>query len=207
MDWVPVSAALLLTGALAFCLGAFLMPRSDGPVDSLRIVQEQGGQWMTAAAILAIAAVCLSLGVPAILTLVQRRGWATGLLAAVVLEVGFIGTAAFALLMVFFHSLVVTGTVEAHGLDDVASETGLSVFFWIWIAGLYLGELLLAIALLRARTTPVWVPVVLLLHVLTLPLSTLLPEWPSKGTSLLLVLGFAGVAIHAASPENRRRLG
>ena len=29
MDWLPVSAALLLTGALALCLGSFLLPASD----------------------------------------------------------------------------------------------------------------------------------------------------------------------------------
>ena len=38
MDWLPISAALLVTGALALCLGSFLLPSSDGTGDTLRIV-------------------------------------------------------------------------------------------------------------------------------------------------------------------------
>ena len=206
MDWLPVSAALLLTGALALCLGGFLLPQSEGPADSLRIVQEQGGQWMAAAMILFVASICLSLGLPAIMTLLQRRGWAVGVIAAVVLEVGFIGTAGFAMLMGFFRALVNTETIKTQGLDDVASDAGLAIFLYTWIAGIYLGELLLAIALLRAGTTPRWVPFALIAHVLTFPFSSLLPEYLSKATVLFLVVGFAGVAIQATSPQNRRRL-
>ena len=206
MDWVPVSAALLLTGALALCLGGFLLPQSEDAADSLLIVEENGGQWMTAAVILFIASICLSLGLPAIMTLFQTRGWAIGLVAAVVLEVGFIGTAGFAMLMGFFRALVNTETIKSQGINDVASDAGLAVFLYTWIAGLYLGELLLAFALLRARTTPRWVPAALIGHVLTLPVSDLLPEYLSKATVLLLVVGFAGVGIQAASLQNRRLL-
>src|SRR5262249_10950812 len=106
MDWLPVSAALLLTGTLALCLGGFLLPQSEDAADSLRIVQQNDGQWMAAAVILFIASICLSLGLPAIMTLFQRRGWAVGVVAALVLEVGFIGTAGFAMLMGFFRALV-----------------------------------------------------------------------------------------------------
>jgi hypothetical protein len=205
-DWLPVSAALLLTGALALCLGGFLLPQSDSSAESLRIVQEQGGQWMAAAVVLFISSICLSLGLPAIMTLLQRRGWTIGVVAAVVLEIGFIGTAGFAMLMGFFRALVNTQTIQAQGLDDVASDAGLAIFLYTWLAGLYLGEVLLAIALLRAGTTPRWVPFALIAHALTFPISGLLPEYLSKATVLLLVLGFAGVAIQAASPQNRRRL-
>jgi hypothetical protein len=205
MDWLPVSAALLLTGALAMCLGGFLLPQSDSSAESLRIVQEQGGRWMVAAMILFVGSICLSLGLPAIMTLLQRRGWTLGVIAAVVLEVGFIGTAGFAMLMGFFRALVNNGTITAQGLDEVATDAGLTIFLYTWIAGLYLGELLLGIALLRAGTTPRWVPFALIAHAATFPVSGLLPEYLSKATVLLLVLGFAGVAIQATSPQNRRR--
>jgi hypothetical protein len=205
MDWLPVSAALLLTGALALCLGGFLLPQSDSSAESLRIVQDQGGQWMAAAVVLFIGSICLSLGLPAILTLLQRRGWTLGVIAAVVLEIGFIGTAGFAMLMGFFRALVNTGTITAQGLDDVATDAGLAIFLYTWIVGLYLGELLLGIALLRAGTTPRWVPSALIAHALTLPISDMLPEYLSKATVLLLVLGFAGIAIQTTTPENRRR--
>lgn len=206
MDWLPVSAALLLTGALALCLGGFLLPQSDSSAESLRIVQENDGQWMVAAVVLFLGSICLSLGLPAILTLFQRRGWTLGVISAVVLEIGFIGTAGFAMLMGFFRALVNTETIKAQGLDEIATDAGLAIFLYAWIAGLYLGELLLAFALLRARTTPRWVPFALIAHALTFPISELLPEYLSKATVLLLVLGFAGVAIQATSPQNRARL-
>lgn len=205
MDWLPVSAALLLTGALALCLGGFLLPQSESSAESLRIVQENDGQWMVAAMILFIGSICLSLGLPAILTLLQRRGWTLGVISAVVLEIGFIGTAGFAMLMGFFRALVNTETIKTQGLDEIATDAGLAIFLYTWIAGLYLGELLLGFALLRARSTPRWVPFALIAHVLTFPINELLPEYLSKATVLLLVLGFAGVAIQATSPQNRAR--
>ncbi len=206
MDWVPVSAALLLTGALALCLGSFLLPSADGAGETLRIVEEQGGRWLAAAAVFFLSSVCLSLGVPAILTLFQGRGWNLAMISAIVLEVGFIGTAGFAMLMAFVRSLVRADALRESGLEAASSEAGFAVFLAVWIAGLYLGELLLALALLRARTVPRWVPFALLLHVLTLPLSGVLPDSVSKASILLLVLGFAGIAVQATSPQARRRL-
>jgi hypothetical protein len=205
MDWLPVSAALLLTGALALCLGVVLLPSSDDATDTLNIVQDQGGQWLTVAVILFIASVCLTLGLPTILTLFARRGRSLGLISAIVLEVGFIGTAGFAMLMVFFRALVVSDALRDNGLNDAASETGLTAFLYVWIAGLYLGELLLGIALLRARTTPRWVPVALVLHALSFTVSSFLPEFLGKAMILLLVAGYAGIAIQATSPASRRR--
>jgi hypothetical protein len=207
MDWVPVSAALLLTGALALCLGAFLLPDSDNAATSIRIVQDQGGQWLTVAVILFLASVFLTLGLPSILTLFTRRGWTLALMSAILLEVGFIGTAGFSMLMVFFRSLVATQALRGSGsLEDATAEAGLVVFLYAWIVALYVGEVLLGVALLRARATPRWVPAALILHGLTLPVSGMLPEWLGKGSILLLVVGFAGIAIQAtSSPISGRR--
>ena len=205
MDWLPVSAALLVTGALALCLGAFLLPASEDTSDTLRIVEQQGGQWLAAAVIFFISSIGLSLGLPAILSLFDRRGWVLGMISGIVLEIGFIGTAGFAMLMAFFRSLVISDALRGSNVDDIAHDAGLAVFLYTWIAGLYLGELLLGLALLRARTVPRWVPVVLILHALSFPVSGVLPEYLSKATILLLLLGFAGVAIHAASPQRQAR--
>ena len=205
MDWLPVSAALLVTGALALCLGAFLLPASDDSTDSLRIVEQQGGQWLAAAVIFLISSIGLTLGQPAILSLFENRGWALGMISGIVLEIGFIGTAGFAMLMAFFRALVITDAIRDKNINDIAHEAGLAVFLYTWIAGLYLGELLLGIALLRAGTIPRWVPFALILHALSFPVSGVLPEYLSKATILLLLLGFAGIAIHAGSPHQQRR--
>src|SRR4051794_9054499 len=122
MDWLPVSAALLLTGALALCLGAFLLPSTNDAGDTLRIVEEQGGQWLAAAAVFFLSAVFLPLGLPAVLTLFRaRRGWTLGMISAIVLAFGFIGTAGFAMLMVFVRSLVIADALREQGLQDAST--------------------------------------------------------------------------------------
>lgn len=205
-DWLPVSAALLLTGALALCLGSVLLPDGGDAAQSLRVVQDQGAQWMAAAVVFFLSSICLTLGLPAILSLLQRRGWTLGMVSAVVLEVGFIGTAGYAMLLAFFHTLVVTGTIRTKGIDEISGDLGLLLFLYAWIVGFYLGELLLALALLRAGTVARWIPIAFLLHVVSLPVGALLPGWASKATVLLLVLGFAGVAVQAGSQQARVRV-
>jgi hypothetical protein len=204
IDWLPISAALLVTGALALCLGSFLLPSADGTADTLRIVQDRGGRWLTVAAIFLVASVCLTLGLPTVLTLFDRRGWTLALISTAVLVVGFIGTAGFSMLMVFFRSLAVTGALRDQGLENATSETGLTVFLYGWIVALYLGELLLGLALLRARVTPRWVPFALIANVVSVLVAPLLPEIASKALTVLLVAGFCGIAIQATAPGTRR---
>lgn len=202
-DWLPASAALLLTGALALALGTMLLPSSDGTAETLHVVQQQGGVWMAAAAIYFVASVCLTLGLPAIATLFESRGRGLGLVSAVVLEFGFIGTAGYAMLMVFFRALVQTDTIVDQGLDEVAGDAGLLVFLYAWICGFVVGELLLGLALLRARTVARWIPFALILHVATVVVAGLLPPWFGKATILLFVAGMAGVAMQATAPAWR----
>ena len=128
------------------------------------------------------------------------------MISAIVLSFGFIGTAGFAMLLAFVRALVIADALRAGGLEDASNEAGLMVFLSVWIGGLYLGELLLGVALLRAGTTARWVPIALILHVATFPLAAVLPDWLSRATTLLLLAGIAGVAIQATSPHRRGSL-
>ncbi|MCW2843144.1 MAG: hypothetical protein JWN22_1060 [Nocardioides sp.] len=204
LDWVPVSSALLVTGAMALSFASLLSPTGGDSSDSLSIVEQHDGRWLAVAVIYFIASVTLTLGLPSVLSLFDRRGSRMGTTSAVVLSVGFIGTAGFAMLLVFFRALVITGSVVDKGLGDVTKEAGLSVFLYGWIAAFYLGELLLGIALLMARTTPRWIPLLLIAHVLFLPLQSVLPAVVGKATILLLAVGFAGIAIEAVARDNGR---
>ncbi len=199
LDWVPISAALLVTGAMALASGALLTPSGSSASETIRVVQQQDARWLVVASIYFVASVALTLGLPSVLYLLDGRGRVLGAVSSVVLAVGFIGTAGYAMLMVFFRALVKVGVIHSGGLDAVTKEGGLEVFLYGWIAAFYLGELLLALALFRAGTTPRWVPTVLLLHVLSLPVSSLLPGPASKATILLLAAGFAGIAITAVN--------
>ena len=205
MDWIPASAAAFVTGAMALTFGSLLLPSGSSTADTLQVARTEDGRWLAAAVIFFIASVALTLGLPAAMSLFDRRGRTLGMVSAVVLAVGFLGTAGYSMLIVFFRAIALETTLTGAQLDDAVHEMGLTIFLYGWIACFYLGELLLAIALLRAGTTQKWVPFVLFAHVASLAVSSVLPHEISSALVLLVAVGFAGVAIDAVTRDNERR--
>jgi hypothetical protein len=198
-DWVPASAALLVTGALALALASILTPTGSSDADTLRLVQQHDGRWLAAAATYFIASVALTLGLPSVLTLFRSGGRRIALGSTVALATGFVGVAGYAMLIVFFRAMVVTDAIRDQAFDELVHEAGLEAFLYAWIAAFYLGELLLAIALLRSDE-PRWIPTLLILHVLSLPVGAMLDDSVSKVLVFLMVFGFSGLGIRAAEP-------
>lgn len=199
-DWVPSSAALLVTGAMALALASLLTPTGSSGSETLQLVRENDHRWLAVCAIYFLAAAMLMLGLPALLVLVADRGRVIGTTGVIALAVGVLGIAGYAMLLVFFRALVVTDALVDRSIDAVSEESGLLVFLYGWIIAFYLGELLVATALLRARTTPRWVPLLMLAHVVLLPLGALLPDSLSRLSILVFALAFAGAGIKAANP-------
>lgn len=196
-EWVPYSAAALVAGAIALAMGGLLMPDVGDSADSLRMVEEQGGRWLGVASLYFGSSVAMTVGLPVVLTLLESTGARRGLVGTGLLALGCIGTGAYAVLLVFFRALVLTGAVEAGGLGSVTDDVGLGAFLVTWVAAFYVGELLVAWGLFLAGTTPRWVPMLLLLHVVSLPLSVVLPTRVSAATVLLVAIGLCGVGITA----------
>ena len=63
-----------------------------------------------------------------------------------------------------------------------------------------IGELLLAIALLVARSTPRWIPLLLIAHVATVALGSFLPEDLESMSALLLTVGLSGIGMRTGLP-------
>ena len=164
LDWVPVSAAAFVTGVMALAFAALLTPEGSGAVDTLEIVQQQNGRWLVVAVIYFIAAVGLTLGLPAVTTLFDNRARILGLISVLVLAMGFLGTAGYSMIMVFFRALAITGGINRDALQGATEESGLVVFLLGWVASFVIGELLLALALLRSHAVPRWVPFTLVAH-------------------------------------------
>lgn len=205
LDWVPVSAAAFVTGVMALAFGSLLAPSGSGAAETLEIVQREDGRWLAVAIIYFIAAVGLTLGLPSVTTLFERRGRALGLTSVLVLCMGFLGTAGYSMIMVFFRSLAITGAVDADTVPVVADERGLVTFLLSWIAAFVLGEALLALALLRSEAAPRWVPIVLLVHVASVLVGSMLPSMLVRSSVMLLAVGFAGVAIQAVARDSAAR--
>jgi hypothetical protein len=203
IDWIPYSAAALVLGATALSVGAVLLPSGgDGAAATLEMAQDQSGRWLAVAVLYFLAGVALTLGMPSILTLFKARGIRFALTAIGVFTIGCVGVAGFAMLLAFFGALAKSDEIGAGAIDRASSDPGLSVFLLGWIGAFYVGELLLAVALLRGGTTRNWIPVVLILHVVLFPVSNFLPNEVQPLTVLLITVGLAGVGITAAAERD-----
>jgi len=207
-DWVPLSASALVVGAMSLVFGSLLNPSRSGEstMQTLHVVEEDGGRWLAMAVMYFFASLALTLGLPTILTLLDRRGRKVGLVGLALFTVGAVGTCGFAMLMVFFKALVSANAIVASAVDTAAKDQGLAYFLYVWIGGFYGGILLIAIGLFLSRTTPRWVPALLGLFVLVLPVSSQLGRVGSAIQVMALAVAFTGIAMAAVTGDYKRSL-
>jgi Na+/citrate or Na+/malate symporter len=197
-DWVPYSAAALVLGATALSVGSLLLPSYAEAAITVQMAQSQDGLWLAVAVLYFVAAVMLTLGMPAILTLFHVRGARFGLTAVGIFTASAAGTAGFAMLLMFVRALVMNDAIPDATVLDVTRDTGLTGFLYVWIGAIVLGELLLALALLRARVAQRWIPALLLVHVALLLIAPYLPDFIGSASPLLIVVALSGLGIRAA---------
>lgn len=204
-DWIPLSASALVIGVMALVFGALLNPVPPGgdSAQTMATVAMAGGRWLGMSVMYFLASVALTLGLPAILSLFTVRARRIGVLAVVVFSIGVLGTSGYAMLLVFFRALVREGAINSGGLEQVTSDIGLGVFLYGWIAGFYVGLLLLAIALFVARRTPLWVPILLLGFVAVFPVTSYVGRVGQVLQVMALAFAFTGIAMAAVHPEDR----
>ena len=207
-EWIPLSAAALVTGAMALVLGALLNPLTGDPTpaQTLAVAEHEDMRWLGMAIAYFAGAVALTLGMPTLLSLFIGRGRGLGVLAVCVFAVGIVGMAGFAMLMVFYKALLVHHALRTGALENVATDSGLTGILYVWIGGFLLGILLIALALFRARRTPVWVPVLLLAFLVLTPFASSFGQTGSAIQLMAMAVAFTGVAMTASSPEHRAEL-
>jgi hypothetical protein len=199
VDWLPYSAASLVLGATALSVGALLAPQLGE--ENVLLSDFADKRWLAVAVLYFIASAALTVGMPSVMTLFDRRGGRLGLCAIGIFTIGTLGIAGYAFLIAFMRALATDSDVGPLDLEFASQNTGLLAILYGWILAFYVGELLLGIALLRANTTPKWVSGALLLHVALFPLSlllpSLLPQQIQSLTALLVTVGLCGVGITA----------
>jgi hypothetical protein len=204
-DWIPLSASALVIGAMALAFGTMLNPLDPGAGSTQTIaVAAESGRWLGMSVLFFLASVSLALGLPAILTLFSERGRRTGALAVAVFSIGVIGTSGYAMLLVFFRALVKADAVRTGSLTEVTDDLGLSIFLLGWVVAFYAGLLLLAGALLMARRTPLWVPILLVAFVAVFPFVENLGRVAQVVQVMALAFAFTGIAMEAVHPRARR---
>jgi hypothetical protein len=206
-EWIPLSASALVIGVMALVFGQILNPGQSGDTaaDTLRVVSEEGSRWLAMAVMFTLSSITLVFGMPAVLSLFDRRGRRFGLTAVAVFTIGAIGTCGYAMLLVLFRAMVVAGAVRGRALDDLGKDNGLIFFLFGWIGTFYGGVLLLAIALWLARTVQRWVPIVLLVFVLMITVTNHLGRVGMAVQVLLLAVAFTGMAMAAVQRSTQTR--
>lgn len=195
--WLPWSAASLASGAVLLVLGALSMPPTTEVGQVVDVVTHQDAAWLMASASLFLASVGLTMGLPAILWLFPRRHQAAGLVGLWIWAFGTIGTAGVAGLLILFRAVVRTVALSPDQVEALSRDRLLSLGLAAVSVAFYLGELVIALVLLRGRSVPRWVPVVILLHVAMAPLNHLLPVHLEGAHTIVLGVGLMGIAVRA----------
>lgn len=195
--WLPWSAASLASGAVLLVLGALSLPPTTEVGQVVGVVTHQDAAWLMASASFFLASVALTMGLPAILWLFPRRHQPVGYVGLWIWAVGTIGTAGVAALLVLFRAVVHTVEMTPDQVEALSRDPLLRIGLGAVSGSFYLGELIVAVVLLRGRAVPVWVTGALLLHVAMAPVSHLLPSQLQGLHTIVLGVGLMGAAVRA----------
>ena len=132
-------------------------------------VAAEPGRIQAAALLTMLTAVLFVPALVGILALLRERGVVLGHLAVALTIVGAIGHAVFAGFQIVLSGALESGVDEAEltAMVDRTPNAGFVVVLLTFLAGFFPGLLLLAIALWRSRTVPVWAPIGLVALVVT----------------------------------------
>lgn len=196
-----LAAVGLVVGPLLLALGALLDTAwEDDAAAYLAEVDAAQGRYLAAGIVSTVGTLVFILGSLGIVRLMRRRGISLGQAAGALLTFGLIGlspTMAFYAFDVLLADAADRGAAVAiyEGIEDsVVVNVYWMVFFF---AGIVLGAVLLAVALLRRRIVPLWAPIV---QILSLVVGFF------ADTAALSALAFALLAVGLA-PVAMRILG
>lgn len=217
-EWVPLSAAALVTGVMALVLGQMLNPSGSdtSPAGQMLVAAEYPGRWLAMSILFFGGAALMILGLPAVMTLFgERRGRGIGMVGVVVFAVGCVGVAGLSALMLMFRALALASmaqeevrSAEISMVSTSLEDPGLVVSLAVWVYGFMLGVLLITVGLFRTRGVPGWIPGLLVGFLLVQVLMPFLGEGSTAariGSAVALILlagGFTGMATSAASPRS-----
>lgn len=205
-EWIPMSAAALITGAMTLVLGQLLNPggSNESPLAVLEVAAESSGRWMAMSVLLFVSAVMLILGLPSVLSLSTERARVLGLCAVAVFALGSVGVAAVSAVMVMFRAMALESAVRPARVAAMLDDTGLNVMLNIWVVGFQGGVLLIAFALLRAGVPRCGCPCCCSASWPCSSSPRQRDAWSPRSGSFCWPPGITGIAVSAASPQHRR---
>lgn len=212
-EWLPVSAAALVTGVMALILGQMLNPggSNSSPAAQILVAAEYPGRWLTMSVLFFGGAAALVIGMPAVLSLFQgSRGRSVGVTGVLIFTIGCVGVGGLSAIMLMFRALALETAMPSDTLvkrdvqlvTNALDDTGLQVVLGVWVYGFMAGVLLIALGLFRSKQVPGWIPGLLagfLAMQVVVPMvgDGAAARIASAVGLILLAGGFTGIATHA----------
>lgn len=162
-----VAAASNLLGTASLVAGNFLSlintPDDENFSSLLSMVSAKPGMWLLAATLAVAGPILWIPGVLATAAAAPARGRSATVTGSLLLAAGLaVGVGHFALFFGMLGAGAGSGLTAEQVEKLVIAEDGYllsGVLLWVFLAGLTMGTLLLALGLRMARAVPVWVPV------------------------------------------------
>lgn len=207
-DLIVISASALVVGVMCLVFGAALNPAEAGTgvTAAVRVAGEESGRWLGMSVLFFCASIAMTGGMPAVLSLFRERAHRLGVAAVSVLSVGAVGTSGYAMLLVFVQALAQRDALRTASLEAIVHDQGLGFLLWSWLGGFYLGALLVAAALLVSRTTPAWIPILLVVSVALFPMEGMLGRVGLVLRLMAFAVAFTGIAIAAVGRSEHARV-
>lgn len=179
-------------------LGALAMPPTSEVGQVIDAIDTQDAAWLMASASFFLASVALTMGLPAILTLIPVRRQLAGMVGLWIWGVGTIGTSALAAFLILFRATVRVVEISPEQVEQLGRDPVLSLSLLFVVGAFYLGEVVLGLVLLRSRAVPSWAPALLLVHVAVAPFNSMLPGKLQGLQAVLLGVALMGLSVKAA---------
>jgi hypothetical protein len=195
--WLPWSAASLASGAVLLVLAALTLPPTSEVGQVVGTVRREDAAWLMASAAFFLASVALTMGLPAILTLIPAKRQVVGLVGVWIWSIGTIGTSALAAFLILFRATVRVVDISPTDVEQLGQDPVMTLSLLFVFGAFYLGELVVALVLLLASRLPRWIPALLLVHIAAAPVNHLLPEQLQGVQAVVLGGGLMALAVRS----------
>jgi hypothetical protein len=167
-EYISGSAAALVIGAVALTLAYTFNPFPEQPVsDAVFAETVDMGKWAACAAFMFVGSIGLTLGIVALLDVMDRHYAVLRVLSGVIFATGTIGMTGYAAVLVVLRALVLEEALELSDVNGIDTDSGVLTFISVMLGSFLLGLTLMAFGIWKGRSAPRWVPVAIWIFVAT----------------------------------------
>lgn len=187
-------------------LAALAMPPTSEVGQVVDAVKMEDAAWLMASAAFFLASVALTMGLPAILTLIPERRQVLGLVGLWIWSIGTIGTSALAAFLILFRATIRAVEISSADVEKLSRDPVLTISLLFVFGAFYLGELVVALVLLLGSRLPRWIPALLLVHIAAAPVNNQLPQQLQGLQAIVLGAGLMAMAVRSTEAWAASRL-